>query len=171
MFQVLDNGEPALMPSELVENSIFNDFQKAIKYAKWYLCDYAKNVKKYEPNTKYDYSGFGDYIEIREIAELNIKCKYWEFNYDSEEPEGSRQGLASIWSESWHPVKYVYGLTEEDLKSMLSEDIDFYNDTKYYENINSINESYSPVSARYINYAIKELKKLKDKYPLEDITA
>lgn len=46
----------------------FNSFEKAESYALKWLGDCSPGVGVLKPNVPYDYSGHGDYLEIKEIV-------------------------------------------------------------------------------------------------------
>jgi len=102
---------------------------------------------------------------------LNKSYKYWEFYYDDDPDESDRQNLASLWSESWHNVDKIYNMPDEEIKEMLEEDIEQYNLGKLYSETKNSTEPFvfKPISKRFIGYAIKELKKIKEELPLDKI--
>ncbi|MNK73657.1 hypothetical protein D3C87_931550 [compost metagenome] len=87
---------------------------------------------------------------------INKKYKYWEFYYDEEMSDityptsEDRQCIGSIWSDEWSGVE-IFKMSDEDLKSFLSEDI------RYYE------VAGEKVDKRKIRAAINELRKLQKK--------
>lgn len=71
MFNVYDNGKPAstagqkvLTPGNGWDNHSFHTFEKAVEYAKLYLGEYDCLPANWD-GLSYDYSGYGDTIEIR----------------------------------------------------------------------------------------------------------
>ena len=70
MYQVFDNGQPADYGHYDVPkswgSSKFKIYQQAEDYARKWLGDFYSGVTL-KPNKRIDYSGYGDYIEIREI--------------------------------------------------------------------------------------------------------
>ena len=78
MFQVFDNGNPAdhrfnKTVSTIWGPSHFDSFNAALIYARQWLWPYGGEDASgltgivLHPNTPYDYSGYGDFIEIREV--------------------------------------------------------------------------------------------------------
>lgn len=71
-YQVLDNNKPAdclnFKVSKSWVNSSFNQFEKAESYALNWLDSYSPGVGVLRPNEPFHYSGYGDYLEIREIS-------------------------------------------------------------------------------------------------------
>jgi hypothetical protein len=64
-YFVLDNGKPAIMEDSKVWNKHFyTDFGQALGYAKNWLGEYDTLPENYQGDP-YDYSGYGDKIEIR----------------------------------------------------------------------------------------------------------
>jgi hypothetical protein len=88
---------------------------------------------------------------------LNRTYKYWEFYYDEDPDEIDRQNLASVWSESWHNVDKIYNMTDDEIKEMLEQDI--FDVERYSKKVNR----------RSIGYALKQLKEIKEEFPLEKI--
>lgn len=71
MFTVYDNGRKAKYPNCLVDPSWnqceFETLDEAVSYAvKWVGDPGILNPSMMTANTEYDYSGYGDVIEIRE---------------------------------------------------------------------------------------------------------
>jgi hypothetical protein len=71
MWQVLDNHKPANGTSYNLYNedygkSEFSSFDDAHEYALHWLGQWGRGLKL-QPNTPYDYSGYGDIIEIKSI--------------------------------------------------------------------------------------------------------
>ena len=70
MYQVLDNGKPAdcfhCNVHESWNKSTYSTFEEALEYARDWLGRYGIGVVL-KPNTPWDYSGYGDIIEIREV--------------------------------------------------------------------------------------------------------
>lgn len=66
-YQVLDGNKPAQFPNHQVHeswnNSIFNTYVEALNYAHKWLGEYSPG-RVFQLNKKYDYSGYGDYIQI-----------------------------------------------------------------------------------------------------------
>lgn len=87
--------------------------------------------------------------------DLNLQTKYWWYCCNNEETD-NEQCLATIWSDSWHDIQDIYNMKENDLIDMIQDDIDYYNTA----NFDCINK-------RKVGYAIKELIKLKEKYPIK----
>jgi len=102
---------------------------------------------------------------------LNRTYKYWEFYYDDDPDESDRQNLASIWSESWHNVNKIYNMTEEEIREMLKEDIEQCNLGRLYDETKNSTKPFvfKPINKRFVGYAIKELKKIKEEFPLDKI--
>ena len=69
MYQVFDNGKPAdclhCKVHESWNKSAYDTFEEALEYANKWLGMYGGVVLKL--NTPWDYSGYGDMIEIREV--------------------------------------------------------------------------------------------------------
>ncbi len=77
-YQVYDGGKPADSKHHVYinkghgwDNSIFNTLEDAKDYAyNWFVSYISLNeIKDMVPNEKYDYSGYGDCAEIKEIVE------------------------------------------------------------------------------------------------------
>jgi hypothetical protein len=70
MYQVFDNGKPAdcfhCNVHESWNNSVYDTFEKALEYANKWLGFFGSGVVL-KLNTPWDYSGYGDMIEIREV--------------------------------------------------------------------------------------------------------
>ena len=73
-FIVLDNGKPAQTRFHKVDrswnNCLFTTFEDAERYAISWLGVYNPSFGTLELNVPYDYSGYGDMIEIKELFEL-----------------------------------------------------------------------------------------------------
>lgn len=70
MFVVLENNKPAMYPDgpECWRENEFPTQEEANEYAHHWLEDWAKGIPAIlELGTRYDYNGYGDIIEIREI--------------------------------------------------------------------------------------------------------
>ena len=76
MFQVFDGGKPADCHHHKVhsswDNSIFPTFDEALCYARKWGAPYCGSYDgsegiQLEVNVPYDYSGYGDMIEIRHL--------------------------------------------------------------------------------------------------------
>jgi len=69
MFQIFDNNKPADCHHHKVHctwgNSKFDTFEEAQEYARLWLGEMCDLVPD-KPRVKVDYSGYGDFIEIRE---------------------------------------------------------------------------------------------------------
>lgn len=69
-YQVFENDKPAdnkrfsYLKGLDWNNSSFDTFEEALKYAKSWLGDFDSIPPNFAPNQKYDYSGYGDTIEI-----------------------------------------------------------------------------------------------------------
>lgn len=70
-YQVFDNGRRAQYPdcavSKSWDKSCFNSFEKAESYALKWLGGYSPGVGVLKLNCPFNYSGYEDMIEIREI--------------------------------------------------------------------------------------------------------
>jgi hypothetical protein len=70
MFKVFDGGKPANYEHHKVhsswQNCTFKSFVEALNYAHKWLGVYSPG-KILKLNTPYDYSGYGDIIEIRKV--------------------------------------------------------------------------------------------------------
>ena len=65
-FGVFENNKPAtLKGSKKWKNHLFNTFEEAHQYLNWRLGDWGP--VELEVNEKYDYDGYGDVVEIKEI--------------------------------------------------------------------------------------------------------
>lgn len=69
IYKVIDDGLDAVMPGKDPKVCEFEDWGKAVKYARWYLGPWGKKVKKFTRNTPVDYTGYGNFITIIEISE------------------------------------------------------------------------------------------------------
>lgn len=71
-YQVLDNNRPAdcfhCKVHESWNKSKYDTFDEALNYARKWLGFYGTCVVL-KPNTPWDYDGFGDMIEIREVED------------------------------------------------------------------------------------------------------
>jgi hypothetical protein len=69
IYAVYDNERPAKYPEIAVDpswnNNRFNSFDEALKYARNWLGPYGEGVVL-KLGVPWDYSGYGDYIVIRE---------------------------------------------------------------------------------------------------------
>lgn len=69
MFVVYDNNKKAKCPEHNVNSSwnecSYDTFKEALDYARHWLGVYGEGVVL-KPNKPWDYSGYGDMIEIRE---------------------------------------------------------------------------------------------------------
>lgn len=69
-FQVFDNGKPADCHHHTVSSSlncsVFSTYEEARAYAESWLGEIFHSTDL-QLNTPYDYSGYGDLIEIREV--------------------------------------------------------------------------------------------------------
>ncbi len=64
-YEVLDNGNPAIIQNSDVWNKHFyRNFDQALEYTKKWLGEYDSLPNNWQ-GEKYDYSGYGDTIEIR----------------------------------------------------------------------------------------------------------
>jgi hypothetical protein len=83
-YTVYDNDRLACYPHHAVDsswnNASFNTLKEAREYAHNWLGVYSPGVDGFKPNVPYDYSGYGDIIEIRQ--EITEK-KFWIFKYTS----------------------------------------------------------------------------------------
>lgn len=75
-YQVLENerpcsvtGCPSLTKGVGWDRHSFNSFEEALAYTKKWLGDYAVTIPENWDGSSYDYSGYGDIIEIREVFE------------------------------------------------------------------------------------------------------
>lgn len=70
-YKVLDNHKPAIgaiydLDNEDLGKNEFPSFEEAHDYAVSWLGHWGKGLKL-KPNIAYDYSGYGDILEIKEI--------------------------------------------------------------------------------------------------------
>jgi len=76
MFQVFDNNKPADASGHNVHhtwnNSTFSTFEEAHQYANQWLAP-SHGLVILKLNQPYDYSGYGDIIEIREVQPTQEK--------------------------------------------------------------------------------------------------
>jgi hypothetical protein len=71
MWQVLDNNKPAKgwrldKDDEDIGRYEFDSFEEAHDYAVNWLGRWGSGLR-FQPNTEYDYSGYGDTIQIKKI--------------------------------------------------------------------------------------------------------
>lgn len=71
-YAVLDCGQPAVLTSVVNDvwmNNVFDTQEDAMEYASKWLGDYEKSIPDgNDLSTPYDYSGYGDTIQIIELA-------------------------------------------------------------------------------------------------------
>lgn len=60
-YHVLENGKPAKYSDW--DNNIFDTFHDALMYARYWFGD----CSHLEPNKPWDFNGYGDTVEIREV--------------------------------------------------------------------------------------------------------
>lgn len=72
MYQVFDNGKPADAEHQGLDgswsNSKFDTLEEAQIYANHYLGFQKDILLLVELNVPYDYSGYGDFLEIRKVG-------------------------------------------------------------------------------------------------------
>jgi hypothetical protein len=59
---------------------------------------------------------------------INKKYKYWELWHDPDSLNGNPEGdqcIATHWSEQWYNIKTLLAKTDEEIKEIIRDDIDF----------------------------------------------
>lgn len=72
-YEVLDNGKPATIPNfSCWKNNFFTDFGAAKKYVEDWLGMYKAGLPENWQGEPWDYSGYGDKIEIRFLPGIEM---------------------------------------------------------------------------------------------------
>jgi hypothetical protein len=71
MFQVYDGNKPADCANHKVheswDKSLYCTFEEALGYADKWLGIYSPGIEVLKTNIPYDYSGYGDIVDIRKV--------------------------------------------------------------------------------------------------------